>query len=111
MIIGGEKAKNIVDIFERHYQSSQSEITNSFVIPNQEQGTELLIGWYPESNFDTKMSHWVVPIGIETLESFGTHALDFIKDIGHRIVESPGEKKAASWLMEWLFNAGTAVAF
>ena len=40
-----------------------------------------------------------MPIGIETLGSFGPHALDFIKDIGHRIVESTGEKRSTSYLM------------
>jgi hypothetical protein len=44
--------------------------------------------------------YYVVPIGIETLGSFGPHALDFIKDIGHRITESTGEKKATSYLMQ-----------
>ena len=42
----------------------------------------------------------MVPIGIETLGSFGLYALDFIKDIGHKIVESTGEKKATSYLMQ-----------
>merc|ERR1712051_1155289 len=32
--------------------------------------------------------------------SFGPHALDFIKDIGHRITESTGEKKSTSYLMQ-----------
>jgi hypothetical protein len=44
--------------------------------------------------------YYVVPIGIETLGSFGPHALDFIKDIGHRIAESTGEKKSTSYLMQ-----------
>ena len=44
--------------------------------------------------------YYVVPIGIETLGSFGPHALDFIKDIGHRITESTGEKKSTSYLMQ-----------
>ena len=34
------------------------------------------------------------------LGSFGPHALDFIKDIGHRITESTGEKKSTSYLMQ-----------
>ena len=29
----------------------------------------------------------VIPVGIETLGSFGPHALNFIKDIGQRIME------------------------
>ena len=41
--------------------------------------------------------YYVVPIGIETLGSFGPHALDFTKDIGHRIAESTGEKKSTSY--------------
>ena len=41
-----------------------------------------------------------MPIGIETLGSFGPHALDFIKDIGHRITESTGEKKSTSYFMQ-----------
>ena len=44
--------------------------------------------------------YYVVLIGIETLGSFGPHALDFIKDIGHRITESTGEKKSTSYLMQ-----------
>ena len=44
--------------------------------------------------------YFVVPIGIETLGSFGPHALDFIKDIGHKIAESTGEKKSTSYLMQ-----------
>ena len=44
--------------------------------------------------------YYVVPIGIETLGSFGPHPLDFIKDIGHRIAESTGEKKSTSYLMQ-----------
>ena len=44
--------------------------------------------------------YYVVPIGIETLGSFGPHAQDFIKDIGHRIMESTGEKKSTSYLMQ-----------
>ena len=43
--------------------------------------------------------YYGVPIGIETLRSFGPHVLHFIKDIGNRIVESTGEKKATSYLM------------
>jgi hypothetical protein len=42
----------------------------------------------------------LVPIGIESLGSFGPHVLDFIKDVGHRIVESTGEKKATFHLMQ-----------
>ena len=44
--------------------------------------------------------YYVVPIGIETLGSFGPHALYFVKDIGHRITESTGEKKSTSYLMQ-----------
>ena len=46
------------------------------------------------------INYHVVPIGIETLGSFGPHALDFIKDIDHRIAESTGEKKSTSYLMQ-----------
>ena len=45
-------------------------------------------------------NHYVVSIDIETLGSFGHHALDFTKDIGHRVVESTGEKKSTSYLMK-----------
>ena len=41
-----------------------------------------------------------MPIGIETLGSFGPHALDFIKYIGHRIVETTDEKRSTSYLMQ-----------
>ena len=44
--------------------------------------------------------YYVVPIGIETLGSFGPHALDFIKDIGNRIVESTGEKRSTSYRIQ-----------
>ena len=49
---------------------------------------------YKHNEFQT--NYYVVPIGIETLGSIGPHALDFIKDIGHRITESTGEKKSTS---------------
>ena len=42
----------------------------------------------------------VFPIAIETLGSYGPHALGFIKDIGRRIQESTGEKRATSYLMQ-----------
>ena len=35
-----------------------------------------------------------------TIDNFRPHALDFIKDIGHRIVESTGEKRSTSYLMQ-----------
>ena len=41
-----------------------------------------------------------MPVAIETLGSYGPHALDFIKDIGLRIKESTGEKRATSYLMQ-----------
>ena len=34
----------------------------------------------------------VSPMGIETLGSYGPHALNFIKDIGRRIMDISGEK-------------------
>ena len=46
----------------------------------------------------------MLPIGIETLGSFGPHAQDFIKDIGHRIAESTGEKKSTSYADHWNGN-------
>ena len=39
-------------------------------------------------------------MGIETLGSYGPHALTFIKDIGQRIMEISGEKRSASYLMQ-----------
>jgi hypothetical protein len=39
-----------------------------------------------------------MPIGIETLGSFGPHALDFIEDIGQSKAESTGEKISISCL-------------
>ena len=44
--------------------------------------------------------YYVVPVAIETLGSYGPHALGFIKDIGRRIQESTGEKRATSYLMQ-----------
>ena len=41
-----------------------------------------------------------LPVAIETLGSYGPYALDFIKDIGRRIKESTGEKRATSYLMQ-----------
>ena len=35
-----------------------------------------------------------------TIDNFRPHALDFIKDIGHRIVESTGEKRSTSYRMQ-----------
>ena len=35
-----------------------------------------------------------------TIDNFRPHALDFIKDIGHRIVESTGEKRSTSYFMQ-----------
>ena len=34
----------------------------------------------------------VIPMGIETLGSYGPHALNLIKDIGRRITDVSGEK-------------------
>ena len=31
---------------------------------------------------------------------FGPHALDFIKDVGHKIVKSTGEKRSTSYPMK-----------
>ena len=36
----------------------------------------------------------------QLLESYGPHASNFIKDIGHRIKESMSEKQATSYLMQ-----------
>ena len=44
--------------------------------------------------------YYVVPVAIETLGSYGPSALDFIKDVGRRIKESTGEKRATSYLMQ-----------
>ena len=35
-----------------------------------------------------------------TIKSYGPHAIDFIKDIGHRIKESTGEKRVTSYLIQ-----------
>ena len=45
-------------------------------------------------------NYYVVPVAIETLGSSGPYALNFIKDIGVRIKESTGEKRATSYLMQ-----------
>ena len=42
----------------------------------------------------------VIPVGIETLGSYGPYALNFIKDIGRRIMEISGEKRSTSYLMQ-----------
>ena len=39
-------------------------------------------------------------MGIETLGSYGPYALNFIKDIGRRIMEISGEKRSTSYLMQ-----------
>ena len=39
--------------------------------------------------------------------SLRPHALDFIKDIGRRIKESTGEKRATSYLMQTIGMRGT----
>ena len=39
-------------------------------------------------------------VGIETLESYGPYALNFIKAIGRRIMEISGEKRSTSYLMQ-----------
>ena len=36
--------------------------------------------------------YYVVPVAVETLGLYGPHALDFIKDIGHWMKASNGEK-------------------
>ena len=41
--------------------------------------------------------YYVVPIGIETLGSFGPHALDFIKDIGLRIPHANYRNGNTAW--------------
>ena len=55
--------------------------------------------FFKESN-NILEDRYVVPVAIETLGSYGPHALDFIKDIGRRIKESTGEKRATSYLMQ-----------
>ena len=45
-------------------------------------------------------NYYVVPVAIDMLGSYGPYALDFIKDIGRRIKESTGEKRATSYLMQ-----------
>ena len=42
----------------------------------------------------------VIPVGIETLGSYDPYALNFIKDIGRRIMEISGEKRSTSYLMQ-----------
>ena len=50
-----------------------------------------------------------MPIGIETLGSFGHHAWDFINDdIGHRIVESTIEKRSMSYLIGMAIQRGNS---
>ena len=48
-------------------------------------------------------------MGIETLGSYGPHALNFIKDIGWRIMEISGEKWSTSYLMQ--FKGGIVHAY
>ena len=54
----------------------------------------------PLTNRHLNNDYYVVPVAIETLRSYGPHALDFIKNIGRRIKESIGEKLATSYLMQ-----------
>ena len=44
-------------------------------------------------------NYHVVPVGIESLGSYGPHALNFIKDICRRIMEISGEKQS-TYLMQ-----------
>ena len=44
--------------------------------------------------------YYVVPVAIETFGSYGSHALDFIKDIGCKIRESTSEKRPTLYMMQ-----------
>ena len=46
------------------------------------------------------MNYSVIPVAMETLGSWGPTGLKFIKDIGARISEATGEKKAKYYLFQ-----------
>ena len=43
-----------------------------------------------------------IPIGVETMGCFGPAALEFMKELGGKLISSTGEKKAASYLIQRL---------
>ena len=47
-------------------------------------------------------SHIFVPVAVETSGVFGTEALEFVKDLGHRLQQSTGESKAGLYLLQRL---------
>ena len=51
---------------------------------------------------DLTDNYHFVPICIETLGAFGDIGLNFIKEIGKRIIEKSGEKRSTSFLFQTL---------
>ena len=47
-------------------------------------------------------SHIFVTVAVETSGVFGTEALKFVKDLGHRLRQSTGDPKAALYLLQRL---------
>ena len=45
-------------------------------------------------------SHIFVPVAVETSGVFGTEALEFIKELGHRLQQSTGEAKSGLYLLQ-----------
>ena len=45
-------------------------------------------------------SHIFVPVAVETSCVFGTEALNFVKDLGHRLRQSTGDLKAGLYLLQ-----------
>ena len=88
-----------------HWRVSQSDFQREFSMLGLIYVTLLVFAFVyqfsrPRSWRHLNNDYYVTPNAIETLGSYGPYALDFIKDIGRRIKESTGEKRATSYLMQ-----------
>ena len=51
---------------------------------------------------DLEANYWFTPIAVETFGSWGPESLKFVKEIGKKIQEATGEKRATSYLLQSL---------
>ena len=49
---------------------------------------------------DLTRNYTVIPVAMETLGSWGQIGLKFVKDIGQRIQDNTGERRATSYLLQ-----------
>ena len=81
-----------VDTFAPSYVSSTSIIPGSAADEAEKK---------KEKKYATLTSRFIfMPVGIETSGVFGKRGLQFLKKIGHKIIEKTGEKRATNFLLQ-----------